>query len=836
MKRHLLFLILLVQSFYSWSQIGLPIQQSVLPKNSLVVNYDFSKSSSFTRGATTVTNIAGTASGNATLVSSPIFMNSLGYVSFNGSTQYFVTPDLRSYFKPANASVQKSFTMSLWVYPTQLNGVIVSELNSQTPSGGWHASNIEIANGIFKFRVWASSDAISSSSVPLNQWYHLALVYDGTKSKAYLNGILLGTQTIDRELPTSYQHYAIAAPETTQMGSGGGYGEFNLAQYKLYQLPLSDADILQEYELRKNEFDYTIHSPSTNTNPTYWSVSSNWAGETTFSQDHYTPWLNNTRLGWAALYNDVNQWITLKYDEPAYIKGIVTQGRANSGGQWVTAANIETSMTGDAPWTRVLSNKSLNVNSTEDVYSPFATPVFAKAVRVLPTTWMNHVTMRMGMLVKPNNIVTDGLVLRLDAANIKSYQGTGTSFKDLTTNLSDFTLVNTPTFNTNGFFTFNGTNQYASRANTNIIKPTTAISIEQWLSADNWNAGTSSSNYKCALSCTDGGGYSHNIWSGSFYSYIYAGGRYLIPSASVTNLNGWHHFVTTFDGQFAKLYIDGNLENTVDYGSANKTMTYASNSIFLGAEAGASTSPTGSYWQGKIANTSVYNKALTSAEILQNYNNTKTRFSLVQDGLVTNLMNPPSSGSTWTDASGYGNNATLNGSPTYTSANGGGYTTSSSSYISVPYNLPNNFTVSIACTMNPTSFWATLWGNESWNASKGFIAYLGSSSTINFGSPTGLASIAVSGINTVHIWDFVANGTSYTLYKDGVNVSTGTFTAPSGGLSTTGLYFGARHGNAGTGYTDTCPGTYYSMRVYNRGLSADEIQTNFSVLRSNYGL
>ena len=176
MKRYLLFLILLVQSFYSWSQIGLPIQQSVLPKNSLVVNYDFSKSSSFTRGATTVTNIAGTASGNATLVSSPIFMNSLGYVSFNGSTQYFVTPDLRSYFKPANASVQKSFTMSLWVYPTQLNGVIVSELNSQTPSGGWHASNIEIANGIFKFRVWASNDAISSSSVPLNQWYHLALV------------------------------------------------------------------------------------------------------------------------------------------------------------------------------------------------------------------------------------------------------------------------------------------------------------------------------------------------------------------------------------------------------------------------------------------------------------------------------------------------------------------------------------------------------------------------------------------------------------------------------------------------------------------------------------
>lgn len=822
-------------SLNAWSQISLPVQQSFLPKNSLVVDYDFSKTTSYTRNATTVTNIASTLTSSASLVATPNYMNSLGFISFNGSSQYLTTPDLRPYFKSVNSSVQGSFTMSMWVYPTQLNGVIVSELNSQTPSVGWHASNIEIVNGVFKFRVWASSTAISSSSVSLNQWYHLALVYDGTKSKAYLNGILQGTQIVDREIPTSYQHYAIAASEITNMGSGGGYGGFNLAQFKIHNLPFTDKEVLQEYESRKSEFDYTIHSPSTNSAPTYWAVSSNWAGETTFSQDHYTPWLNNTRLGWAALYNDTNQWITLNYDEPAYIKGIVTQGRANNGGQWVSAANVETSITGSAPWTRVLSNKSLHSNSTDDVYSPFTTPVFAKAVRVLPTTWNNHITMRMGMIVRPNSTISDGLVLRLDAANIKSYQGSGTTFKDMTTNASDFTLVGTPTYNAYGFFTFNGTNQYASRVNTASLKPTTAISIEQWLNADSWTAG-SAPNFKCAISCTQGGGYSHNIWNGTFYSYIYAGGRYLIPSTSVSNLNGWHHFVTTFDGQYAKLFMDGDLANTVDYGSANNTMTYVTNSIFLGAEAASGTSTEGYYWQGKIATTSIYNKALTNAEILQNYNSTKIRFSLVQDGLMTNLMNPPSSGTTWADASGNGNNATINGSPTYTSANGGGYTTSSTSYISIPYNLPNTFTVSVACALNPTSFWATLWGNESWNASKGYIAYLNSSSAMNFGSPTGQASIAVSGINTVHIWDFVANGTNYTLYKDGVSVSTGTFTAPSGGLSTTGLYFGARHGNAGTSFTDASPGTYYSMRVYNRALNADEIQTNFTVLRSNYGL
>jgi hypothetical protein len=838
MKQLITLFLLSFLSLYTNAQIGLPIQQSVLPKNSLVVNYDFSKASSFTRGATTVTNIAGTASGNATIVNSPIFINSLGYVSMNGSNQYVVTPNLRTYFKSLDASIQKSFTISFWVYPTAASGDLIYELDSQTPNSGWNASNVELVNGYMKYRTWNGShlgpQVTSSSTVNINQWYHVAMVYDGTSLKGYLNGVLQGTQTFARVIPTNGQFYAIGAGGDQNMGTTA-YGNFNLAQFKIHNLPLTDKEILSEYETRKDEFDYTIHSPSTNSNPTYWGISSAWAGETTFSQDHFTPWLNNTRLGWAALYNDANQWITLNYDEPAYIKGIVIQPRASNGNQFVTKVHVETSLTGAAPWTRVVSDVSLGTNITDDARVLFPTSVFAKSVKVIPVTWTNHITMRLGALVKPNNLISDGLVLRLDPANIKSYQGTGTTFKDLTTNVVDFTLVGSPTYNTNGYFTFNGTNQYASRAHTSIIKPTSAISVEQWLNADDWNAGTSAA-YKCALSCTQGGGYSHNIWSGNFYSYIYAGGKYLTPSASVSNFVGWHHFVTTFDGRYAKLYIDGSLANTDDYGSANRTMTYASNSIFLGAEAGASTTPEGYYWQGKIATTAIYNKALSDAEILQNFNNTKVRYNIVQDGLVANLINPPSSGTTWTDASGNGNNATLNGSPTYTSSNGGGYTTSSTSYFSIPYNLPNTFTISVACSLNPSKFWATLWGNESWNAGKGYIAYLLSNSTMNLGSSTGVASISVTGINTVHIWDFVVNGTSYTVYRDGVSVGTGTFTAPSGGLSTTGLYFGARHGNDGTSYTDALPGSYYSMRVYNRALSADEINTNFSVLRGNYGL
>jgi len=112
--RKALVIVLFLQSIFLWAQITLPIQQSNIPKNNLVVNYDFSKTASFTRGSGTVTNLAGTASGNGTLYNAPIFMNSLGLISFNGSNQYVATPNIRTYFKSVNTSFQKSFTISFW--------------------------------------------------------------------------------------------------------------------------------------------------------------------------------------------------------------------------------------------------------------------------------------------------------------------------------------------------------------------------------------------------------------------------------------------------------------------------------------------------------------------------------------------------------------------------------------------------------------------------------------------------------------------------------------------------------------------------------------------------
>ena len=816
--------------------MGLPIQTSLLPKNNLVVNYDFSKSAGFTRGATTATNLAGTASGNPTLFNSPIFMNSLGFISFNGSTQYLATPNIRTYFKSVNTSAQRSFTMSFWFYPLTATGVLVSELDSQAPSVGWHASNVEILNGFIKYRIWNGPIITSAAAVTLNQWHHIALVYDGTSVKGYLNGVLQGTQAGAREIPPTSQNYAIGASETTNMGAGN-YGNFHLAQFKIHNLPLSDKEISQEYELRKSEFDYTIHSPTTNSNPSYWGVSSAWNSTTgatgasdTFSAAHYTPWLNSG-LGWVSQGQNTSQWITLNYDAPAYINGIVTQSRANGTAQWIKTGHIEYSLNG-IDYTRLISNQTINSNTSDDNFIKFTNPIFAKHIKLIPTDWNDYISVRMGLIVKPNSYTSDNLVLHFNPKMTESYPGSGTTLNDLSSNGLTGTISNL-TYS-NSTFTFNGSNSQVSIPDNAALEPGTGSwTIEVWFK----NAGSSG---------TVVGKYGPGGTSSIISYAIRLGGSNLIrcdysngTTAQTTdnytfNNNAWVQMVYVWDKTNNNIYTysNGVLQQTKAI-TISGGIYNSSTSIYLGSYNGGEYPQ---YFTGQMGIVRIYKKALSATEVLKNYDANKGDYGIIQNGLMMNLTSPPSTGTSWPDISGNGNNATLIGSPTYTSTNGGGYTTAASSYISTPYNLPSSFTVSVAAKFLPSSFWATIWGNDSWNAQKGYIAYFINANGIELGTPNGIAPVPVNDYNTVHIWDFVVSGTSYIVYKDGVSIGNGTFTAPAGGVSTNGLYFGARHTNAGTSAQDYGPGTFYSMRVYNRALSLDEIKSNFSVLRSSYGL
>jgi len=223
--------------------------------------------------------------------------------------------------------------------------------------------------------------------------------------------------------------------------------------------------------------------------------------------------------------------------------------------------------------------------------------------------------------------------------------------------------------------------------------------------------------------------------------------------------------------------------------------------------------------------------------------------SLVTSGLVFNLLTAPSSGTTWTDATGNGYNATLQGTPSYTGSYGGGIiinnaTYAGTDYISSPYNISSNtVTVEVIASFNPTQYWATVWGNEVYSGGRGYFAFMGSSTGINYGRPGLPANEAVIPSNSVKQWIFVINGTQHSLYLNGAQVgTTDTITAQTL-FATNEFYFGARHSNAGTGAQDKMNNStaslypvYYQMRLYNRALSGAEITQNYNAVKSTYGL
>jgi hypothetical protein len=222
---------------------------------------------------------------------------------------------------------------------------------------------------------------------------------------------------------------------------------------------------------------------------------------------------------------------------------------------------------------------------------------------------------------------------------------------------------------------------------------------------------------------------------------------------------------------------------------------------------------------------------------------------LVSSGLVFNLQTAPSSGTTWTDVSGNGYNAIISGSASYVSNNGGGIrlnnlTYGGTDYISVPYNISTNtVTVEIVASFNPTSNWATIWGNEVYNTGRGYMAYMVTSTGITYGKPNSNSTETITASNSIRHWTFVINGTTQSLYLNGSQVGASDTVTSQTTFATSEFLFGARHTNAGTGATDKMNNSnsalqpvFYQMRVYSKALSVAEITQNFNTIKGTYNL
>lgn len=221
-------------------------------------------------------------------------------------------------------------------------------------------------------------------------------------------------------------------------------------------------------------------------------------------------------------------------------------------------------------------------------------------------------------------IVTSGLVLAFDAANRKSYPGTGTSWSDLSGNGITGTLTNSPTYSTTngGFFSFNGTNNFVVAQN-NTALDTQTPSVEVWVQTNAlsqfgfwFEKGEVNTQYSLFQE------------SGNIIWRMNIGGVTSLSTTTSTYMNtsGWYQVVGTYTSGTRRLYINGTLVN-----SDSQTGIIATNSggMSIGVYGGfAGANGRGYYYSGSLAICRIYNKDLTANEVLQNFNANKTRFGI----------------------------------------------------------------------------------------------------------------------------------------------------------------------------------------------------------------
>lgn len=210
------------------------------------------------------------------------------------------------------------------------------------------------------------------------------------------------------------------------------------------------------------------------------------------------------------------------------------------------------------------------------------------------------------------SVVTSGLIFYVDAANRKSYVSGSNVWKDLSGNNRNGTLTNGTSFSrTNGGgLSFDGTNDYVDVEQN--FGTLSAYTIMFWAKRDAENRMP-----VAVRTTTNFYWYGDNSWA---YTHGGVAGEYYYTKPTSIPLNTWGLYCVVYDGANVSIYRQGIYQGQqASTGTANWSA-----GMLIGVWAAGG----GYYWQGLISTVMMYNRGLTAAEVLQNYNATKVRFGL----------------------------------------------------------------------------------------------------------------------------------------------------------------------------------------------------------------
>lgn len=214
------------------------------------------------------------------------------------------------------------------------------------------------------------------------------------------------------------------------------------------------------------------------------------------------------------------------------------------------------------------------------------------------------------------SIVTSGLVLCYDAANPRSYPGSGTVWADISGSNNVCTLVNGPTFSSSnsGSILFDGINDYSSVPYNSVINSATTFTLDIWFQSA--LAGTEQVLFGTS---TPAGGWHVELYTSKILLQVFPGGAYTFSTAVLSSSTVYCLTVTYSAGSIV-YYING-----ASAGTASYTFTPNTNTLIIGGYSYT----LGSYgWNGNIYSVKFYTQTFSATQVTQNFNALRGRYGI----------------------------------------------------------------------------------------------------------------------------------------------------------------------------------------------------------------
>jgi hypothetical protein len=478
--------------------------------------------------------------------------------------------------------------------------------------------------------------------------------------------------------------------------------------------------------------------------------------------------------------------------------------------------------------------------------------------------WFNTQSDKMVFNIDYPPITTNGLILNVDAGFRPSYSTSGVTWYDTSPNGNNMTLTNGPTYSSTGGGTivFDGTDDYTQ--STMSVNSIVNVTIECWVNI-------SSTSNKGAFVKVGGGvnGYSIGVGGNTMDTLgnevigLFPGIRWI--DTNQTYGTGWKMVNLVLNASSVpSIYLNGTLLNS--YSGANPVTPTAG--VYIGRTIGDEPSGARAF-SGNISKVRIYNRALSSAEILQNFYGS----NIVTSGLVLyldagNIVSYPQTGTAWYDISGNNQNFTLYNSPTFSNSNGGEILFSNSNDYA---RITNSTSIDLLASNGTIEVWfrtisSTLGGTYARLISFSDASGTGSDSSSTQGlnrdydnylclvknntaeslglwyknNPSAFGPATLVNTNTyfhsVISWSTNGSLMTFTFYLNGVSTNTSTVTQSAYSSNASTITIGQNCAGALTNPYENSSCAFSSLKLYNRALTAQEVSQNYNAQKSRFGL